>query len=213
MSVHEQPFFLSVIGNWIDLFFDQDGVISAWRVSSESKPPFELIASLRGHTKAVVCLSIGRNMLYSGSVDHSIKVWDLDTLQCERTLNGHTEVVTSLICWEQYLLSSSSDCTIKVWCFTKEGTFEVTYEHREENCVLALCGMIDAEAKPILYCSCRDNSVRMYDLPSFSERGRLFSQKDVRSLHIGPDGFGLFFTGDESGLLNVWKCLEEPKVP
>ncbi|XP_061341186.1 zinc finger CCCH domain-containing protein 48-like isoform X2 [Gastrolobium bilobum] len=191
----------------------EDGVISAWRCSSESKTPFELIASLRGHTEAVVCLCVGRNMLYSGSKDHSIKVWDLDTLQCERTLNGHTEVVTSLICWEQFLLSSSSDCTIKVWGFTKEETLEVIYTHTQENGVLALCGRIDAEAKPILYCSCRDNSVRMYDLPSFSERGRLFSQKDVRSLQIGPDGVGLFFTGDETGLLTVWKWLEEPKVP
>ncbi|XP_061343009.1 zinc finger CCCH domain-containing protein 48-like [Gastrolobium bilobum] len=175
----------------------QDGVISAWRGSSESKTPFELIASLRGHTEVVVCLSVGRNMLYSRAMDHSIKVWDLDTLQCERTFNGHTEVVTSLICWEQYLLSSSFDCTIKVWGFTKEGTLEVTYTHTEENGVLALCGMTDAKAKPIL----------------FSERGRLFLQKDVRSLQIGLDRVVLVFTRDETGLLTVWKWFEEPKVP
>ncbi|XP_061348407.1 zinc finger CCCH domain-containing protein 48-like [Gastrolobium bilobum] len=201
------------VGNDTLLAGAEDGVISAWRGSSESKTPFELIVSLRGHIEAVVCLSVGRNMLYSRSMDHSIKVWDLDTLQCERTLNGHTEVVTSLICWEHYLLSSSFDCTIKVWGFTKEGTLEVTYTHREENGVLALCGMTDAKAKPILYCSCRDNSVRMYEFPSFSERGRLFSQKDVRSLQIGPDRVVLVFTGDETGLLTVWKWLEEPKVP
>lgn len=52
----------------------QNGVISAWRGSSEAKSPFELVASLSGHTKAVVCLAVGGKMLYSGSMDHSIKV-------------------------------------------------------------------------------------------------------------------------------------------
>ncbi|KAG4949428.1 hypothetical protein JHK85_043292 [Glycine max] len=168
----------------------EDGVIFAWRGSSKADSPFELVASLTGHTKAVVCLAVGCKMLYSGSMDQSIKVWDMDTLQCTMTLNDHTDVVTSLICWDQYLLSSSSDRTIKG--------------------VVSLFGMPDAEGKPILFSSCRDNSVHMYELPSFSERGRLFAKKDVALIELGPGD--LFFTGDESGLLMVWKWLEVPKV-
>ena len=52
----------------------QDGVISAWRVGSDSRSPFELVASLSGHTGAVACLTVGRKRLYSGSMDHTIKV-------------------------------------------------------------------------------------------------------------------------------------------
>ncbi|KAJ1400989.1 Zinc finger, CCCH-type [Sesbania bispinosa] len=188
----------------------EDGVISAWRGSSGSKSPFELVASLSGHTNAVACLAVGGKMLFSGSMDQSIKVWDLDTLECKMTLNEHTDKVTSLICWDHYLLSSSSDCTIKVWVATEEGPLKVTYTHTVESGVLALCGMTDAEAKPILFCSCRDNSVRLYELPSFSERGRLFAKREVRSIEIGTGG--LFFTGDGTGLVMVWKWLEEPKV-
>ncbi|KAE9598478.1 hypothetical protein Lal_00027010 [Lupinus albus] len=199
-----------VVGNDILFAGAQDGVISAWIGSSDAESPFKLVALLDGHTKAVVCLTVGGKMLYSGSMDHSIKVWDLDTLQCKITLHGHTNVVTSLICWDNYLLSSSSDCTIKVWVATEEGTLEVAYTHTEENGVVALCGMTGAEGKPILFCSCGDNSVRMYELPSFSERGRLFAKKEIRSIEIGPGG--LFFTGDGSGLLMVWRWFEEPKV-
>ncbi|KAJ1392573.1 Zinc finger, CCCH-type [Sesbania bispinosa] len=188
----------------------EDGVISAWRGSSSSKSPFEPVASLSGHTNAVACLAVGGKMLFSGSMDQSIRVWDLDTLECKMTLNEHTDKVTSLICWDHYLLSSSSDCTIKVWVATEEGTLEVTYTHTLESGVLALCGMTDAEAKPILFCSCRDNSVRLYELPSFLERGRLFAKREVRSIEIGSGG--LFFTGDGTGLVMVWKWLEEPKV-
>ncbi|KAI8025986.1 Zinc finger CCCH domain-containing protein 48 [Camellia lanceoleosa] len=73
--------------------------------------------------------------------------------------------------------------------------------------VLALCGIHDAEAKPILLCSCNDNSVRLYDLPSFTERGRLFAKQEVRAIQIGPGG--LFFTGDATGQLAVWKLAGE----
>ncbi|KAL1322739.1 hypothetical protein AAHE18_14G218200 [Arachis hypogaea] len=177
------------VGNDILLAGAEDGVIYAWRCSFES--PFKMVTTLSGYSKPVVCLAIGcHKMLYSGSMDHSIKVWDLDTLQCTITLNGHTDVVTSLICWDNYLLSGSS-----------EETLEVTYTHTHEIVVLGLYGMTDAEIKPILFCSCKDNSVRMYELPTFLERGRLFTRQEVRSFEIGPGG--LFFIGDGTGLLNV----------
>ncbi|XLR24249.1 hypothetical protein HN51_070747, partial [Arachis hypogaea] len=151
-----QVLFLNV-GNDILLVGPEDGVIYAWRCSFES--PFKMVATLSGHSKPVVCLAIGcHKMLYSGSMDHSIK--------CTMTLNGHTDVVTSLICWDNYLLSGSSVCTVNVWVCTEEGTLEVTYTHTDQIAVLGLYGMTDAEAKPILFCSCKDNSVRMYELPT-----------------------------------------------
>ncbi|MBA0724826.1 hypothetical protein Golax_021485 [Gossypium laxum] len=65
-----------------------------------------LAASLEGHNGAVSCLAVGDKMLFSGSLD--------------KTIRG----------------------------------------------VLTLCGMNDAETKPVLFCSCNDDSVRLYDLPS-----------------------------------------------
>lgn len=42
---------------------------------------------------------------------------------------------------------------------------------------------------------------------SFSERGKIFSKEAIRCIEIGPGG--LFFTGDESGQVRVWKWLAE----
>ncbi|KAK7342521.1 hypothetical protein VNO80_25476 [Phaseolus coccineus] len=70
--------------------------------------------------------------------------------------------------------------------------------------------MPDAKGKPILFSSCRDNSVRMYELPSFSERALLYAKKDITSFELGPDG--LFFTSDGTGLLSVWKWNELPTM-
>jgi len=126
----------------------------------------------------------------------------LGTFQCIQTLRDHTSVVMSLLCWDQFLLSCSLDNTVKVWVATPSGALEVTYTHNEEHGVLALCGMNDEQAKPVLLCSCNDNTVRLYDLPSFNERGRIFSRNEVRAFQIGPGG--LFFTGDGMGELKVW---------
>ncbi|KAF2290421.1 hypothetical protein GH714_012935 [Hevea brasiliensis] len=145
------------VADVVDMLFAgaQDGAILAWKGSAKNPNPFELASSMKGHTSAVICLTIGRNRLYSGSVDNTIRAWDLDTLQCVHTLSGHNDAVTSLICWDQYLLSCSLDKTIKAWAFTEEGNLDVIYTHNEEHGAIALCGMPDAEAKPILLCSCR----------------------------------------------------------
>ncbi|XP_058759771.1 zinc finger CCCH domain-containing protein 48-like [Vicia villosa] len=200
------------VGNDTLLAGAEDGVISAWKGSSKPNSPFELVASLCGHTKSVVCLTAGAHnkMLYSGSKDQSIKVWDLDTFECKMTLNAHADEVTSLLCWDNFLLSGSSDRTIKVWYKTMEETLEVAYSHDVENGVVALSGMTDPKDKPIVFCSTRDNSVRLYELPSFVERGRLFAKQEVGLIDVAPGG--LFFTGDRTGMLTVWKWLEEPKV-
>ncbi|KAK7342522.1 hypothetical protein VNO80_25477 [Phaseolus coccineus] len=147
-------------------------------------------------------LFVGAEMLYSGSMDQSIKVWDMDTLQCTMTLNEHNDVVTSLICWDEFLLSSSFDGTIKIWACMEVGTLNVG--------IVSLFGMPDEKGKHILFSSCRDNSVRMYELPSFSERGLLYAKKDISPFELGPDE--LFFTGDGTGLVSIWKWNELPKM-
>ncbi|KAF2290410.1 hypothetical protein GH714_012862 [Hevea brasiliensis] len=176
------------VADVVDMLFAgaQDGAILAWKGSAKNPNPFELASSMKGHTSAVICLTIGRNRLYSGSVDNTIRAWDLDTLQCVHTLSGHNDAVTSLICWDQYLLSCSLDKTIKAWAFTEEGNLDVIYTHNEEHGAIALCGMPDAEAKPILLCSCSDNTVYLYELPTFIERGRIFSKSEVRTIQTGP---------------------------
>ncbi|KAG7986718.1 hypothetical protein I3843_03G096100 [Carya illinoinensis] len=192
-----------------DLLFagTQDGSILAWKFNAVTNC-FEPAASLKGHTLGVVSLVVGANRLYSGSMDCTIRVWNLETLQCIQTLKEHTAVVMSVLCWDQFLLSCSLDQTIKVWVATESGNLEVTYTHNEEHGLLTLCGMHDSEAKPILLCSSNDNSVHLYDLPSFTERGKIFAKQEVRAIQVGPGG--LFFTGDGAGQVKVWHWSTEP---
>lgn len=42
---------------------------------------------------------------------------------------------------------------------------------------------------------------------SFVEKGRVCSGRDILAIHIGPEG--LFFTGDEGGVVTIWKLKGE----
>lgn len=60
--------------------------------------------------------------------------------------------------------------------------------------LLTLCGMHDSEAKPILLCSSKDNSVHLYDLPSL-----VFSWLTSLSFEF-------------EFLLGVYSCFQEPTL-
>ncbi|PRQ44836.1 putative transcription factor WD40-like family [Rosa chinensis] len=183
------------VGNDMVFAGTEEGVIYVWKgkACSDAKVnPSHPDQALSGHTAAVVSLRVGNIRLYSGYVDHTIRVWNLDTLECAMTLNGHSDVVTSLISWTTCLISCSLDHMIKAWTMCKGGNIEGIYTHIEEDDLLALSGMHGTEDKPVLLCSSKDNSIRIYDLPSFDEKGRLFDKREVRAIQVGLGG--LFFT-------------------
>jgi WD40 repeat protein len=52
----------------------------------------------------------------SGSNDDTIRVWDITSGQCIKTLTGHTSIVRSIIQLDNgNIASSSNDETILVW--------------------------------------------------------------------------------------------------
>ena len=55
--------------------------------------------------------------LVSGSYDRTIKVWDIYTGMCSKTLHGHDHIVKSVTALGkgQFIASSSLDATIRIW--------------------------------------------------------------------------------------------------
>ncbi|CAL1376487.1 unnamed protein product [Linum trigynum] len=138
-------------------------------------------------------------------MDGTIKVWDLNTEECIQTLKAHDGAVTFVICWNTTLVSCSLDKKVKFWGCAEDDSDDISllYTHEEESAAVALGGMNDSEGKPVLFCSWSNCSVGLYELPTLEERGRIYSQKEVRAIRSGPDG--LFFTGDTNGVVSVWK--------
>ncbi|KAF3447249.1 hypothetical protein FNV43_RR12429 [Rhamnella rubrinervis] len=193
----------------------QNGDITAWKLMathnniSGIRKQFQQHSIMVGHTSVVTCIVAGSEYVFSGSMDHTIRKWSLTSLECVQTLRGHTGDVLSVLCWNEYLISCSMDKTIKVWGTTHDaGLVEEIYTRDEEDEGLALHGMFDEDGKPMLLCSCGDDSVRLYELPTFMERGRIFAKDQVRAIEAGRAG-PYFFTGDWTGLVTVWKWNKE----
>jgi len=85
------------------------------------------IRCLRGHTRALRALQFDEAKLITGSMDHTLRVWNWRTGECIRTLESHTEGVVCLNFDSTVLASGSVDTTVKVWnfrtgeCFTLRG--------------------------------------------------------------------------------------------
>ena len=78
-------------------------------------PKYTELATLRGHTEWVNCLTLHENKLYSSSEDNTIRIWDTDTREEIASLKGHTNSVTCLTIHENKLYSGSWDKTIRIW--------------------------------------------------------------------------------------------------
>lgn len=64
----------------------------------------------------MLCLTIDENRLATGSLDRTVKVWNLFDGSLKLTLNGHYKGVWCLKFITKYLLCSGSfDSTIKIW--------------------------------------------------------------------------------------------------
>ncbi|KAF3846949.1 hypothetical protein F7725_004027, partial [Dissostichus mawsoni] len=76
---------------------------------------FKCKGTFVGHQGPVWCLcvySVG-DLLFSGSSDKTIKVWDTcTTYKCQKTLEGHDGIVLALCIQGPRLYSGSADCTI-----------------------------------------------------------------------------------------------------
>lgn len=100
-----------------------------------------------------MCLQFDDNILATGSYDNTIKIWDIETGECLRTLTGHTLGIRALQFDDTKLISGSLDKTLRVWnwrtgeCIsTYQGHIEGVIAVHFEGNVLA-SGSIDRTVK------------------------------------------------------------------
>jgi WD40 repeat protein len=150
----------------------------------------------------VLVLSVtadGRHVVSGG--DDKLRVWDLETGACLRTLNGHTEIVRSVSVTHdgRRAVSGSEDNTLRVWDLESGACLHILESHSSS----VLCVSVTPDGRRAVSGS-DDKTLRVWDLESgaclHTLEGHL---ADVGSVSVTPDGRRAV-SGSRDRVLRVW---------
>jgi WD40 repeat protein len=229
-----------------------EGLVRIWKFDRASSK-FEMISTLEGHIREVTCLylhgesccarcwfgngptpltcspaarlSAESRLLWTGSVDRTIRVWELTSGRCVGTLNsasgGHTEAVTALelittppaagaagAVGDPYIVSAGADGELKVW--STNGEFMGSGSHGQV--ITALRAFQDGVGgQPALLVGLVDGSIAVRSCATLSLLFVIPSATCGTSTvwALEPLGQSCFASGGDDGQLIVWK-IEMP---
>ncbi len=152
------------------------------------------------------------HQLISGALNSRIKVWDLKSGDCKKTLIGHAWSVTSLVLTKEgNLISTDTSGTIKIWnleTWTCTNTFSALASPVSSNIILH---------KGSLIAGYSNGSIKIWDLQTGLCKNTLSDYKaKVHSLVLTKEG--KLISGSADGSIRIWnlengdcETLEENK--
>jgi platelet-activating factor acetylhydrolase IB subunit alpha len=161
--------------------------------------------NLLGHRSSVTCIAAHPqfSLLASGSEDSTIKIWDFETMQYERTLKGHTGPVTGLAfdTLGRYLCSSSVDTSAKIWDMK---TFVCTATLRGHDHSLSAIVVMPPAGDFVLTCS-RDNLIKAWEVSTgYCTKTYTGHTEWVKTIAVTANGEYLASGGVDQNIL-IWR--------
>ena len=188
-----------------------------------------VVRTLHGHEDGVMCVQFAENLacfpypvLISGSYDHTIRVWNMDTGAQVRCLRGHTRAIRALQFDGIRLITGSMDRTLRVWNWRTGECIRVLQGHSEGVVALAydahvlVSGSVDTTVRVWNFLNGdnftlrghRDwvNAVLLWDDKSKLDDPTATSVDDGRNPII-PAGKMLFSASDD-GTVRLWDLAQ-----
>ena len=180
------------------------------------------IRTITGHSSWVRSVAISsfntssengknRKILASGSIDKTIKIWDLSTGKLIHTLKGHTQSVTSLAISppvegsDGILLSGSADRSVKFWNLSTGKLVHTLKGHTQSITSLAINPANGMSKNKTFASGSTDKTIKIWNLST----GELVSTlsdgvEAVSSLTYSWDG-KILVSGSEDKTIKIWR--------
>ncbi|KAJ1836280.1 Mitochondrial fission protein [Coemansia sp. RSA 2711] len=77
----------------------------------------KLVHACPGHYGAITALSCDATLglLASGSLDTQVRIYDMDSGECQQVIGGHSDIIRQVQFHERFLLTASNDSRIRMW--------------------------------------------------------------------------------------------------
>lgn len=164
---------------------------------------FTEFKAFKAHDDRVCSLYSTDTLLFSGSADKSIRVWDLSEFACINTLRGHKKAVQSIVGNSRFLFSASLDGEIFVWSLENLKRVQVLDDHRSD--VRAL--QCDED---FLYSCSNDKTIKVWEMGTWTcLRTMTGHEKGLRALAMQGS---VLFSGGNDASIKVWLRDSEEAV-
>ena len=171
--------------------------------SAESASAPEIVFNV-GHSGTVeaVCYSPDGKYIASGAADATIKIWEVETGRCVRTLEGHTRAVYSVSYSPdgKYLASGSGDCAIKIWNAATGDCIQTFKGHTR-----AVTAVVYSPDGKYLASASEDNTIKIWEIGS-EDYIKSFKEhtNSVTSVCYSPDG-KYIASASEDNTIKIWE--------
>lgn len=130
----------------------------------QSAPEEHCIHILAGHHGFIFCLCGVGDILFTGSQDNIIMIWDLNNLQYIGTLAGHRGFVKCMAASyaKKVLASGSQDRTIRIWSLDSFTTVKELKGHAG-----GVNALLIVDSADVLVSGSEDKSIRVWELSTF----------------------------------------------
>jgi WD40 repeat protein len=152
------------------------------------------------NTKCVRTVFTINNLIISGSDDCTIKIWDINSLECIKTLDLNNSVLSSMFVINNLIIGGLYDHTVKIWDIN---TYECIRTLHHDNFVCSVC----ATSKIIISGSVME--IKIWDIKTYACIKTLIHNYIVMSIIvvnnniIGCTNVGTIIIWD----INTYECI------